>query len=583
MPGAAEFRVSSPRLAGKGQWQQKVRDARGMPVKIAVRLPRIHASTDSQPEGAASAAIFGTPMPKYRRGGQACNRFLHTPLREVGGWLAGTYIPTQSIFAHKRARGTRMLLFSLECGLGMLAVGAMAALTQWSRWLSPVAVLIYLLIVVATALLSGFWQAVIVSLSAVGVQAYFTAKQAQFAVAADSVTSVTLVVFVLVALTVSRLSSRVTNHAQEAESRGGQMQDLYEFTRRTLQMNLHVEPGPQLAELVHDIFALEAVAVFDADLHAVYQAGYWSVDPQDLAQNVYYFETTDDDPETGLGRRVVRLGTVPVGSLVVRGETTPLTNNAIASLIALTFDRYRAFANESRIETERRTEQLRATVLDSLAHAYKTPLTAIRAASTGLGEMGRLSPGQAELVALIDEQTGVLNELTTRLLTTARLDAGQVALHASPVGVASLIEEVVASLGDRLASMKVMIKLEEDDLVVSCDRQLMVMLLTQYIDNACKYSIFGTTITIRVVRARGEAIFSVHSYGPVIPMADRERIFNRYYRSSTQSNRTSGTGIGLSVAKRVAVIHGGYVWVTSEELEGTTFFAAIPAPVQKRK
>jgi len=337
-----------------------------------------------------------------------------------------------------------------------------------------------------------------------------------------------------------------------------------------------------LVELVHEIFALEAVAVFDADLHTVYQAGNWSVDPQEMAQNVYYFETSDDDHTTGLGRRVVRLGTVPIGSLVVRGDTSPLTNNAIASLIAITFDRYRAFANESRIETERRTEQLRATVLDSLAHAYKTPLTAIRAASTGLGEMGHLSAGQADLVGLIDEQTGVLNELTNRLLTTARLDAGEVVLHASPVGVGPMIEEVVASLRDRVASMRVSIDLKEDNLVVCCDRQLMIMLLTQYIDNACKYSVFGTTITIRVVHANAEAIFSVHSYGPVIPMADRERIFNRYYRSSTQSNRAAGTGIGLSVAKRVAVIHGGYVWVTSDEMEGTTFFAAIPAPVSKR-
>jgi two-component system sensor histidine kinase KdpD len=378
------------------------------------------------------------------------------------------------------------------------------------------------------------------------------------------------------------LSARVTDHAKEAESWGGQMHDLYEFTRRTLQMNLHVEPGPQLAELVHEIFALEAVAVFDADLHDVYQAGFWSVDPQELAQNVYYFETSDDDPATGLGRRVVRLGTVPVGSLVVRGETSPLTNNAIASLIAITFDRYRAFANESRIETERRTEQLRATVLDSLAHAYKTPLTAIRAASTGLGEMGRLTPGQAELVSLIDEQTGSLSELTSRLLTTARLDVGEVAVHAVSLSVGSLIEEVVASLRDRLASMKVAIDLEDDSLVVCCDRQLMVMLLTQYIDNACKYSIYGTTITIRVIHQNGEAIFSVHSFGPVIPMADRERIFDRYYRSTTYANRAPGTGIGLSVAKRVALIHGGYVWVTSDELEGTTFYAAIPAPVTRR-
>ncbi len=288
------------------------------------------------------------------------------------------------MFGQPRGSGLRLLLFTLECALGIVAVVLVAALAHWSSWLLPVAALLYLLIVVPTALLCGFWQAVIVSLSAVVAQSLFTARQPELALAANPANSVTLLVFVLVALTVSRLSSRVTDHAREAESRGGQMEDLYEFTRRTLQMNLHMEPGPQLAELVHEIFDLEAVAVFDADLHDVYQAGYWNVDPQEMAQNVYYFETSDDDPETGIGRRVVRLGTVPVGSLVVRGDTSPLTNNAIASLIAITFDRYRAFANESRIETERRTEQLRATVLDSLAHAYKTPLTAIRAASTGL-------------------------------------------------------------------------------------------------------------------------------------------------------------------------------------------------------
>jgi len=460
-----------------------------------------------------------------------------------------------------------------------------AALAHWSGWLLPVAVLLYLLIVVPTALLCGFWQAVVVSLTAVVLHGYFTARQPQLHglpnPAADPVNTVTLLAFILVALVVSRLSARVTGHAKEAESWGGQMHDLYEFTRRTLQMNLHMEPGPQLAELVHEIFALEAVAVFDADLHRVYQAGIWNVDPEELARNVYYFETSDDDPETGLGRRVVRLGTVPVGSLVMRGDTSPLTNNAIASLIAITFDRYRAFANESRIETERRTEQLRATVLDSLAHAYKTPLTAIRAAASGLSEMGHLSAGQTDLVGLIDEQASVLANLTTRLLTTARLDAGEVKIHATPVGVAPMIEEIVTSLRDRLASMKVVIDLADDEMVVYCDRQLMVMLLTQYIDNACKYSIYGTAITIRVAAAKAETIFSVHSYGPVIPIADRERIFNRYYRSSANSNRASGTGIGLSVAKRVAQIHGGYVWVTSEEHAGTTFFAAIPASVRK--
>ena len=499
--------------------------------------------------------------------------------------MSASSLPARSPVAARGPRDSRsrVLLFTLECLLGIVAVILVAALAHWSGWLLPVALLLYLLIVVPTALLCGFWQAVIVSLSAVLVHGYFTARMPELDLAEDPATSITFLAFILVALIVSRLSSRVTGHAREAESWGGQMHDLYEFTRRTLQMNLHVEPGPELAELVQEIFALEAVAVFDADLHNVYQAGYWSVDPQEIAQSVYYFETSDDDPETGLGRRVVRLGSVPVEALVVRGETSPLTNNAIASLIAITFDRYReAFANESRIETERRTEQLRATVLDSLAHAYKTPLTAIRAASTGLGEMGHLSAGQAELVGLIDEQTGVLNELTTRLLTTARLDAGEITIHAMPVAIGPLVEEVLDSLRDRLASMKVAIELEDEDLILFCDRQLMVMLLTQYIDNACKYSIYGTLITIRVVHEKAEVIFSVHSFGPVIPMADRERIFDRYYRSSNPLESRIGNWYPeLSVAKRVALIHSGYVWVTSDEHEGTTFFAAIPDATQK--
>jgi K+-sensing histidine kinase KdpD len=140
----------------------------------------------------------------------------------------------------------------------------------------------------------------------------------------------------------------------------------------------------------------------------------------------------------------------------------------------------------------------------------------------------------------------------------------------------------VASLGDRLASLKVELDIPRERMVFDCDRQLMVMLLTQYIDNACKYSIFGSTITIRAVKARAEIVFSVHSFGPVIPINDRERIFDRYYRSTTRTNRDSGTGIGLSVAKRVALLHGGSVWVTSDETDGTTFFAAIPAKAHKR-
>lgn len=359
------------------------------------------------------------------------------------------------------------------------------------------------------------------------------------------------------------------------------LNQLREFTNRTLQMNVSEKPGPLLAKSVRELFSMDAVALFDADLNETYTAGKWTIDASELAQNVYHFESSDDDPVTGISRRVIRLGAVPIGSLVLRGETLPAANTLLASIIAITFDRYRASANEGRIEAEREAEQMRATVLDSLAHAYKTPLTAIRVASSGLSEMGGLSASQAELVALIDEQASLLNELTTRLLTTARLEGSaakdaSAALQTERIDIKPLIQEIIASLGDRSSGVQIRIELTERNMHLHADRRLLGMLLTQYLDNACKYSDSGSVITARAERAKGEVLISVHSFGAVIPRADRERIFDRYYRASDASARAAGTGIGLSIAKRAALAHRGAVWVTSDAREGTTFYAAIP-------
>ena len=360
---------------------------------------------------------------------------------------------------------------------------------------------------------------------------------------------------------------------------------LCDLTHRSLKLDLHVEPGQRLAEIICEAFALDAVAIFDRDLHAVYQAGAWGVDPTELTQNVFYFETSADDEETGVSRRVLRLGAMPIGSLVLRGETQPVMNDAIADIVAMTFDRYRAAANETRIEAEREAEQMRTAVLDGLAHAYKTPLTAIRAAASGLVEMRKLSPAQLEMVQLIDEQAHLLNELTTRLLTTARLagegdggtGAGGFALQLTNVSAALLLEEAAAQMERGLFDLR--IEIADEELALRCDRRLISMLLVQFVENACKYADAGTPVTLRAARTESETIFSVHNFGPVIAQADRERIFDRFYRSASGAARAAGTGIGLSVAKRAALAHGGSVWVASDEREGTTFFAAIPIAV----
>jgi two-component system sensor histidine kinase KdpD len=355
---------------------------------------------------------------------------------------------------------------------------------------------------------------------------------------------------------------------------------LCRFIDETTRLGPNRKPGQQLAAIVQSVFEMESVAIFDDDLQEVYCVGTWSDDVQDALRNICIFESVSDDSETGLSRRVLHLGNLPIGALMMRGETHGRMASAIASVVAITFDRYHSFANESRTESARQAEQLRTTVLDSLAHAYKTPLTVIGTASEGLSAMGSLSATQSGLVALINEQIAALSRLTTRLLKTARLQASDMIPHAETVAIAPLIEDVVTSLRDQLASVSVKTKISRDDLAIRCDRSLLVALLTQYVDNAAKYSFAGSTVTIEASEQPAEVVFLVHSMSPVIPKADYERIFDRYYRSSAATNRTPGTGIGLSVAKRTAQAQGGHVWVTSDAEKGTTFYASLPTDPQ---
>jgi two-component system sensor histidine kinase KdpD len=348
------------------------------------------------------------------------------------------------------------------------------------------------------------------------------------------------------------------------------------FIQQTTQLDPHRKPGPQLVELVHASFALDSAAVLDADLHEVYRTGEWSDDLEEILQNIYLFETANDDREIGLIRRVLRMGKLPIGALLLRGEPSAPAVDAISSIIAITFDRYHAFANESRTERARQTEQMRSTVLDSLAHAYKTPLTAIEAASSGLAAMGGLTPTQTELVALIEEQTGQLTQLTNRLLRTARLDALELVPRIETVAIAPLIDDVTASLREQLSRFQLKVSISPDDLSVRCDRNLLTALVTQYVDNAVKYADIGSNIMIQGMERSNAVILSVETTGPLIPDADRERIFDRYYRSSLPASKAPGTGIGLSVAKRAAQAHGGHVWVTSGPTRVTTFYVSLP-------
>jgi two-component system sensor histidine kinase KdpD len=434
---------------------------------------------------------------------------------------------------------------------------------------------------VAVASLFGFWLASLISLLAVACLDYFFLPPIFHFDVADPQDWVALVTFEATALAISRLHARERRVAKEVVIRRAGMEQLYELSRSTLLLDLHQPPGPQLAVLIHRIFSLRAVALYDTNLSHQYRMGDWETGEDNLAKECYLRGTSLDDSGTQTWQRVLRAGPGPVGALVVRGKLSPLVLDALTSLAAIAIDRYQWFEKEERAESAKTSEQLRAAVLDALAHELKTPLTAVQTASSGLLELGGLTEPQCNLVTLINGEAVRLNELCTRLLKAVKLDAKQVDLEADDVVILDLISEVLARYPVEQERNSIQVAVENPSLTVRADRELLAMILTQFIDNARKYSTVGTPITIAARASQTEFLVSVHNFGSTIRIEDRERIFERFYRSSDLKDAVPGTGIGLSVVKKAAEAHHGHVWVISDNKEGTTFYLSLPIAARR--
>jgi two-component system sensor histidine kinase KdpD len=441
--------------------------------------------------------------------------------------------------------------------------------------------LLYLLIVVVAASLFGFWQASLISLLAVVCLDYFFTQPILHFYMTDPQEVVALGVFEITTIVISRLSARELRSARKAAAHSAEMEQLYELSRSSLLLDLHDPPGPQLAVLIHRIFEVRAVALFDLNLSRQDRMGDWDAGEENLAKECYLHDASQGDESTQTWQRVLRVGPGAVGALVVRGRLSSLVADALASLAAIAIDRHQWVEKEERAENTKKGEQLRAAVMDALAHEFKTPLTAVQTASSGLLELGGLTEPQHNLVTLIDGEAIRLNKLCTRLLKAAKLEARPVGLEIADVNVLELINEVLAGHSTETERNSIKVVMEDPSLTVRADRGLLTMILTQYIDNARKYSTAGTPITIAARASQTEFLISVHNFGSTIRIEDRERIFERFYRSPEVKDAAPGTGIGLSVVRKAAEAHHGHVWVISNDKNGTTFFLSLPIDARR--
>ncbi len=440
-----------------------------------------------------------------------------------------------------------------------------------------------MLVVVAMASSFGFWQATLTSILAVACLDYFFLPPILRFNITDQQDWTALLTFEVTALVISRLSAKEVRSAKDAAIHRAGLEKLYELSRNSLWMDLHQPPGPQLVVLIQSLFGAHAVALFDKNLERLDRIGDWAADEQDLARECWQRDAEQDDRETETSQRILRAQSGSVGALVVRGKLSPLVVDALGSLSAIAIDRHKSFEKEEEADAARRGEQLRAAVMDALGHEFKTPLTTVQTASSGLLELGGLTGSQLDLAKLIEGETARLSELCTRLLITAKLEQHQVGLQRNEANLQELISEVLASQVAKEVRERIEVAVDDPALSVSADRGLLMMILTQYIDNARKYSAPNTPIKIGARMSRSEVVISVHNVGSTIGIEDRERIFDRFYRAPDVRDSVPGTGIGLSIVRKAAEAHQGHVWVISDNKEGTTFFVSLPADVRRNQ
>ncbi len=436
---------------------------------------------------------------------------------------------------------------------------------------------LHLLLVLFIATFAGFWEATVTSVAAFICLNYFFVPPVYTLYVEDPQNWVALVTFESTALLVSRLSNQREKAARAAVLERWRMAKLYELSRRILLMDLQCAPGPQLVEHIREVMEVDSVALFDASTSQVDSAGPQGSELSTLAIATYECDRNADHAGDLTWQRVLRPGTSCVGAVVLRGgNVSSLLADSTAALIAIALERIRSLERRNRAEAARQSEQLRTTVLDALAHAFKTPLTAIRAASSGLLECGDLSGGQRHLITLIDEESGKLSSLTTRLLRAAKLEPSEIKLHKEPLVIPELIQEILAEKADRLVSHPANLSFSSPDCAAEGDRELLGTAILQLVENAAKYSAPGTPIAIRVDDSDGQVVISVHNEGPEISPEDRDRIFDRFYRSPGSDGVAEGTGLGLSITRQAAEAHQGRVWVAEGEGKGTTFFFSLP-------
>ncbi len=214
------------------------------------------------------------------------------------------------------------------------------------------------------------------------------------------------------------------------------------------------------------------------------------------------------------------------------------------------------------------------------SHELRTPLTLLRAdAEVLLRGRDRFAPDDAALLEDIVVETQHLSTIATSLLTLARLDAGAYHLEREVVSLSEVVAGVIHRAQALAAERGIAIQQASvGPALVVGDGRLLEQLALILLDNAIKYNRPGGRITLRSYTAGRETYLEVHDTGEGIPPEHLSRLGERFYRvDKARSREAGGAGLGLSIARGIAVAHGGALGLTSAPGQGTIAVVRLPA------
>ena len=237
---------------------------------------------------------------------------------------------------------------------------------------------------------------------------------------------------------------------------------------------------------------------------------------------------------------------------------------------------------ETANERLKELDRLKSDFVSNVSHELRTPLTAIKGAvDLLLREVpGRLNESQTHYLTRVRSNTQHLAGLINDLLDLAKIEEGKVELNGVRVSVGGLVHEVMETVKPMAAEKPVLLEVQvpEPSVLVWADRDKVTQVLMNLIGNAIKFTPPQGRVTVSAsIDGTEWAQVSVNDSGPGILAEERQKIFQKFYQVSEDGGpKPKGTGLGLAISKSLVELHGGKIWVESEQGRGSTFSFTLP-------